>query len=59
MNRTNTLIILAIAGTGLLAACGGDDGRPPLPSPPHQRRPLLRCRPRRVPPSPRPGPPSR
>ena len=25
MNRTNTLIILAIAGTGLLAACGGDD----------------------------------
>lgn len=25
MNRTNTLIVLAIAGTGLLAACGGDD----------------------------------
>ena len=25
MNRTKTMIILAIAGTGLLAACGGDD----------------------------------
>ncbi len=29
MNRTNTLIVLAIAGTGLLAACGGDDGSTP------------------------------
>ncbi len=29
MNRTNTLIILAIAGTGLLAACGGDDPSTP------------------------------
>ena len=29
MNRTNTLLVLAIAGTGLLAACGGDDGSTP------------------------------
>ena len=29
MNRTNTLIVLAIAGTGLLAACGGDDPSTP------------------------------
>jgi len=29
MNRTNTLIVLAIAGTALLAACGGDDGSTP------------------------------
>ena len=29
MNRTNTLIVLAIAGTGLLGACGDDDGSSP------------------------------
>ena len=58
MNRTNTLIVLAIAGTGLLAACGGDDGSTPAvaaaPAPAVASAPPATST--TIPP--RPGPPS-